>query len=164
MVFTTSGEKKEIADRIRYFIIEGVILPKKAKATVKKTSFNWSKEKLTLSTIITANYKNGENIRKFFIQEIGKHFSFNVIFMLWIKQNIGKTLSDVIIEWKRINDLKKDPNYISEIDPQFEYNRYMRAFLIDNPNLSTKDAMICWKWKRSKRGTNEYKLTYLEMK
>ena len=49
--------------------------------------------------------------------------------MKWIKENVGKTLGDAIIEWNRINELKKDKNYVSEIDPQFEYNRYMRAFL-----------------------------------
>ena len=48
--------------------------------------------------------------------------------MKWMKENIGKTLDDAITEWKRIEELKKDHNYVSEINPQFEYNRYMRAF------------------------------------
>jgi hypothetical protein len=61
-------------------------------------------------------------------------------------------------------DLKIVQNYVSEIDPQFEYNRYMRAFLTDNPELSSKDAMRHWKLKRSQRGTNEYERKDLEMK
>jgi hypothetical protein len=160
----STGGKIEIADRIRSFISTGNVILNKSKTVKKKSSFNWSTETLTVNTTITDNYKNGENVRAFFIREIGTHFSFNVIFMDWIKQNIGKTLGDAVKEWNQINELKKDKNYTSEIAPQFEYNRYMRAFLADNPNLSSKDAMKHWKLKRTKRGTNEYERTDLEMK
>jgi hypothetical protein len=160
----STGGKIEIADRIRSFISTGNVTLNKSKTVKKKSSFNWSTETLTVNTTITDNYKNGENVRAFFIREIGTPFSFNVIFMDWIKQNIGKTLGDAVKEWNKINELKKDKNYTSEIAPQFEYNRYMRAFLADNPNLSSKDAMKHWKLKRTKRGTNEYERTDLEMK
>jgi len=160
----STGGKIEIADRIRSFISTGNVILNKSKTVKKKSSFNWSTETLTVNTTITDNYKNGENVRAFFIREIGTHFSFNVIFMDWIKQNIGKTLGDAVKEWNQINELKKDKNYTSEIAPQFEYNGYMRAFLADNPNLSSKDAMKHWKLKRTKRGTNEYERTDLEMK
>jgi hypothetical protein len=160
----TTGGKVEIADRIRNYISTGNVTLNKTKAVKKKSSFNWSTEILTARTIITDNYKNGENARVFFIKEIGSHFSFNVLFMRWMKLNIGKTLGDAVIEWERINNLKKDLNYVSEIAPQFEYNKYMRAFLADNPNLSNKNAIKHWKLKRSKRGTNEYERTDLEMR
>jgi hypothetical protein len=161
---STSGGKIEITERIRCFLETGEVnnyKPIKEKATSK---FDWDKEILSPKTIITDNYKNGENVRHFFINEIGPHFSFNIIFMKWIKQNVGKTLEDAIIEWNRIHQLKKDKNYVSEIDSQFEYNRYMRAFLNDNPDLSSKDAMKYWKLKRSQRGTNEYEKTDLLLK
>lgn len=161
---STSGGKIEISDRIRHYILTGKTDKIEAAKSKGKSKFDWSKEKLTLKTEITDSYKNGENVRSFFIREIGSHFAFNVIFMKWIKENVGKTLGDAIIEWNRINELKKDKNYVSEIDPQFEYNRYMRAFLADNPELSSKDAMRHWKLKRSQRGTNEYERTDLEMK
>lgn len=160
----TMGGKMDLADRIRHFILTGEIVQNNETTVKAKSTFNWSSEKLTRDTIITDNYKNGENVRSFFIQEIGTHFSFNIIFMKWIKENVGKTLNDAIIEWNRIENFKKDKNYVSEIDPQFEYNRYMRAFLADNPELSSKDAMRHWKLKRSQRGTNEYERTDLEMK
>ena len=158
---TTSGGKIEIADRIRHYISTGEIIQVK-KSTGIKSSFNWNKEKLTHKTVITDNYKNGENVRSFFIQEIGIHFAFNVVFMKWMKQNIGKTLGDAISKWNEINNFKKDKSYVSEIDPQFEYNRYMRAFLTHNPNSSIKEAMKYWNLKRLKRGTNEYEKTDLK--
>ena len=160
----TSGGKIEIADRIRLYISTGEIIKIKTKSIDIKSSFNWNTENITRKTIITDSYKNGENVRSFFIQEIGSHFAFNVIFMKWIRENTGKTLGDAVLEWNKINDLKKAKNYVSEIDPQFEYNRYMRAFLTDNPNLSSKDAMNYWKLKRTRRGTNEYERTDLELK
>ncbi len=103
-------------------------------------------------------------MRRFFIQEIGSHFRFNVVFMRWMKENVGKTLGDAIMEWKRIEALTKDRNYVSEISPQFEYNKYMRAFLKDNPHLSGKDAMKFWKLKSAQRGSNEYDKKDLELK
>ncbi len=158
-----SGGKIAITDRIRDYLLTGEII-KSEKKIKSKSKFDWSREKLTNETIITDNYKNGENVRSFFSQEIGSHFSFNVIFMKWINENIGKTLGDAVFEWKKIDDLKKDKNYVSKIDPQFEYNKYMRAFLNDNPNSSSKDAMKYWKLKRSKRGTNEYERADLDLK
>lgn len=161
---STSGGKIEISDRIRHYIQTGETERIEVTRVKGKSKFDWSKEILTLKTEITDNYKNGENVRSFFIQEIGAHFAFNVIFMKWIKENVGKTLGDAIIEWNRIHEFKKGKDYVSEIAPQFEYNRYMRAFLADNPELSSKDAMKHWKLKRLKRGTNEYERTDLEMK
>ncbi len=160
---SSTGGKIEISNRIRTYLSTGKIV-KQAKNTHKITSkFDWANEVLTKNTLITDSYKNGENVRNFFIQEIGSHFKFNVIFMKWMKENVGKTLNDAIIEWKRIETLKKDRNYVSEIKPQFEYNKYMRAFLKDNPNLSSKDAMKFWKLKSSKRGSNEYNKKDLEL-
>lgn len=157
----TAAGKLEIADRIRYYICTGEIM--EIKTVRKQSNFNWNAEKLTCETLITDNYKNGKNVRNFFIQEIGTHFSFNVRFLKWMKENIGRTLGDAVNEWKKINDMKNDKNYTKEISPQFEYNRYIRAFLDDNPNLSTKDAIKYWKIKKSERGTNEYNRKDLEL-
>lgn len=161
---STSGGKMEIADRIRHYIRTREALPSKPPKARHQSTFNWDSEILTKDTIITGNYKNGENVRNFFIQEIGTHFSFNVIFMKWMRENAGKKLEDAIAEWNRIDKMKKDKNYVSEIDPQFEYNRYMRAFLNDNPHLSSREAMKFWNLKRAKRGTNEYERSDLDLK
>jgi hypothetical protein len=158
------GGKIEIADRIKHYLSTGEVVKSETKKVKNTSKFNWDKEKLTRETIITDNYKNGENVRSFFMQEIGSHFSFNVVFMKWMKENAGKSLGEAITEWNRINGLKNDKNHESEIAPQFEYNRYMRAFLKDNPELSSKDAMEFWKLKSGQRGTNEYEKTDLLLK
>lgn len=153
---STAGGKLELAERIQTYLSTGTIV--KPETIIKKShsTFDWKTEPLTPSTIITDSYRNSENVRAFFLTEIDSHFSFNVKFMNWMKQATGKTLQDAVDEWKKINDLKKDKNYLTEIAPQFEYNRYIRAFLADNPALTTKDAMKYWKLKKAQRGTNEY--------
>lgn len=47
---------------------------------------------------------------------------------------------------------------------QFEYNRYMRAFLNNNPSLSIKDVITYWKLKPAKRVTNVYEHSNLDLK
>ena len=152
-----SGGKIEITERIIYFLETGQ-KPKKVKTNSLKinSKFDWNNEILTLETIITDNYRNTENLRSFFTTEIGKHFKFNVLFMNWMKQNVGKTLKDAVDEWEKIYLLKKDANYKSEIDSQFEYNSYVRDFLKDNPNMSLSDARKYWNIKRETRGNKKY--------
>jgi len=159
-----SGGKIEITNRIIYFLETGKNLGKtKINAQKSKSNFNWNAEKLSYETVITDNYKNTENVRQFFTVEIGKHFKFNVLFIHWIKQNIGKTLKDAIEEWNRIYILKKDKNYKSEIDTQFEYNTYIRDFLANNPKMSIRDAKKYWMLKRETRGSMKYTKSDLEL-
>lgn len=153
---TGSGEKIEITNRIILFLKTGEKTHKKADKAKPKSKFDWNKETLTTKTIITDNYKNSENVRKFFACNIGTHFKFNVMFLKWMQQNIGKTLKDAIDEWNRIYDMRKDKNFQTEIDSQCEYNQYLRDFLKDNPNLSMADARKYWMLKRNKRGNNKY--------
>ena len=152
-----SGGKIEIINRIIYFIETGKNLEKtKINIQKSKSNFNWNAEKLSCETVITDNYKNTENVRQFFTAEIGKYFKFNVLFINWMKQNIGKTLKDAIEEWNRIYILKRDKNHKSEIGVQFEYNTYIRDFLADNPKLSIRDAKKYWMLKRETRGSMKY--------
>ena len=152
-----SGGKIEITNRIINFLKTGKKPKKEKSKSIKpKSEFDWNSEVLSLETIITDNYKNTENVRLFFTIEIGTHFKFNVLFMNWMKENIGKTLKDAISEWNRIHLMKKDKNYESEINSQFEYNTYMRDFLKDNPDLSSDDARKFWMLKRETRGSKKY--------
>ena len=159
----TNAGKIELADRIAQYLSTGQIPLKPTNKKIVKSNFDWNSEVLKGKTLITDNYKNTENVRAFFIKEIGSTFSFNVNFMNWMKNNEGKSLNDAIQEWKQLKHLKKDTNYKTEIKPQFEYNRYIRDFLKDNSNLSSKDAIKFWNLKRVKRGTNEYEQTDLQL-
>lgn len=160
----SSGSKIELTKKIRHYLTTGQIPPESKKVKPAVSNFNWNTELLTNSTIITDNYRNTQNVRAFFIDQIGSHFKFNVSFMNWMTANEGKTLGDAANAWKRLKELEKDKSYVKAIAPQFEYNKYIRAFLLDNPNLSIKDAMKYWKLKREKRGANQYDPADLKLK
>ena len=65
------------------------------------TKFNWHSEPLSLSTKIDKDYKMSQNVRRFLKVHLGEDFHFNVSFMAWMKENIGKTLEDGIEKYKR---------------------------------------------------------------
>ena len=44
----------------------------------------------------------------------------------------------------------------TDIDRQFEYNTYIRAFFEDNQGKSLEEAIMCWKYKKSLQGHNRY--------
>jgi len=162
-----SGGKIEIASRIEHFLNTGETNSSKRKSSKKKkpsSDFDWRNAPLSTKTIITDNYKNSQNVRCFFEKEIGKRFSFNILFMKWMKENIGKNLGDAAAEWLRIEAMKKEKNYKSEIPPQLEYNRYFRAFFEDNPNAKREDAIRCWKRKKAMPGSNVYAKSDLKSK
>ncbi len=159
----TWGSKQEISERIACFLRTGKknIGAKKRKQST--STFDWNTEILHPETLITDNYKNTESVRAFFGENIGPHFKFNTLFMDWMKKNTGKTLGNAIEEWTRLNELKKSRAHQTDIAPQFEYNRYIRAFLSDNPALGIKDAIKYWKLKKAIRGANEYQRADLQL-
>jgi len=153
----TTGSKIEIAKSIINYLETGIKNTAKRKSANKhKSKFDWHSEKLTLNTIITDNYKNTQNVRLFFQNEIGKNFKFNVKFMNWMKANGGKTLADAIEQWKFLKVKNNTNKEQKNISPQFEYNRYLRDFLADNPNLNRAIGIKLWKVKKTLRGDNLY--------
>ncbi|MFO7657042.1 MAG: DUF6434 domain-containing protein [Bacteroidales bacterium] len=152
------GGKIELASRIEKLLKTGEREPhqEKTSKTSKTSRFDWNTEILTIETEITDNYKNTENVREFFKNQIGDKFKFNVKFMNWMKSAQGKTLGDAMEQWVSITNEKRTDKSHKQIAPQFEYNTYIRDFMKDNPDKTLKDAIGCWKFKKSKPGDNKY--------
>lgn len=151
-----TGSKLEIAARIVYYLKTGKELAATTIHQSKQSTFDWSQAQLEVTTVITDNYKNTENVRQFFITQIGKHFKFNVAFMNWMKSNVGKTLLEATQAWEEIRQIKKSTKTPKDIAPQFEYNRYLRDFLADNPGKNRSVGIKLWKLKKAERGNNKY--------
>jgi len=158
------GGKIEITKRIENFLKTGIKENKNISPKRKvKSKFDWNNESLTLDTVITDNYKNSENVRAFFIKHIGKKFKFKVEFMNWIKSNVGLKLEDAVIKWKNLELNKKNNTTKVEIAPQFEYNRFIRDFMLDNKGISRETAIKYWKAKKLERGDNVYRKSDLKL-
>ena len=150
-----SGGKKELTERIAFFLDTGKI---KETRTVRPRKQSISE--ITKDSIIESGFVCSELHRTFFKKEIGDSFSFNVAFQKWLKSNAGKTYADAIIAYKEIKFAKKTEK--TTIDSQFEYNTYVRDFFEDNKGASLKDAIKCWKYKKSLKGHNRYERSDLE--
>ncbi|MCK9626562.1 MAG: SAP domain-containing protein [Bacteroidales bacterium] len=150
--------KIELAKRIEKYLQTGERVPYHEKSS-KTSRFDWNTAKLAIETEITDNYKNTENVREFFKNQLGDKFKFNVKFMNWMKTAQGKTLGDAIEQWILITNKMRTDKTEKQIAPQFEYNTYVRDFMKDNPDKLLQDAINSWKIKKSKPGDNKYTKT-----
>ena len=155
----TVGGKIDITNRIIDFLKTGIIPKVK---TIKKQNLPKPTEPLTIKTIIGIEHRSYKEKKDFFQSVIGKQFQFTTNLLEYFKQNAcKKTYGDLVDEWYREQELKKDPNFVKKIAPQFEYNTYIRDFMKDNPDRSIQDAIKYWKIKKSKSGDNRYSRTDL---
>lgn len=158
---TVSGSKLELTERILTFLDSGIkTKPKQSKPTQKNIP-----DSLSLDTEIEPNIRCSEVHRAFFKLHLGTTFSFNVPFQKWLKQNAGKTYAMACQAYREIQTNKK--NHQTIIEPQFEYNTYIRDFFDDNKGKALADAIQCWKHKKSQPGHNKYHrsdLTVLDAK
>ena len=151
---SSSGGKIEISDRIVKYLKTGEI-PKKHATT--KTKLQKATLPITKETIIGIEYRSYKEKKEFMKSVIGSHFHFTIHLLDYVKRYSGvKKYADLINEWYLEQERKKDPDFIKEISPQFEYNIYIRDFLKDNPDKSKKEAIEYWKIKRARRGDNKY--------
>jgi hypothetical protein len=70
--------------------------------------FDWHYSTLSSHTIIEPDYRNTQNVRRFFKAEIGEGFKFDRPFMSWMQDNAGKTLGDAVDEWRRRRGYKDE--------------------------------------------------------
>ena len=151
---SSSGGKIEISDRISEYLETGKVTK---KTVTKKPKLQKPTQPITKDTVIGIEYRTYKEKKEFLKSEVGNQFHFTVHLLDYFKKNTGeKTYKDLIKEWYRERELRKDPNYIKEIAPQFEYNTYIRDFMKANPNKTRNDAIKYWKIKKSKPGNNKY--------
>ena len=150
----TTGGKIELTERIAKFLDTGERIVENHNTRRTKIV-----DEITLDTIIEDNFICSEKHRAFYKEQIGKTFSFNVLFQKWLKSNSGKTYKDSIEAYYKILEDKKQNK--TTIDKQFEYNTYIRDFFNDNKDKSLEQAIKCWKYKKNLKGHNKYEKTDL---
>jgi SAP domain-containing new25/Domain of unknown function (DUF6434) len=148
-----SGSKAELNNRIEKYLLTGDI-EKPARKRLYKGKPN---EKLSLDTVINENHRCSQEVRAFF-KSVIPNFHFSTYIQKFFKNNIGKTYRDAIQAWYEEEKRKKEPDYRTEIAPQFEYNQFIRDFFADpmNTGKTKGDAIAAWKKIRSIPGSNKY--------
>ena len=108
-----------------------------------------TKQGISLDDVIPQNVVCSQELRAFFVENIGKGFHFKAEFQDWLHNNAGKTYKEAVAAYHSIEPPK-------EIKPQFEYNQYIRDFFADNKGATLKDAIRCWHWKKLQAGSHRY--------
>lgn len=153
----STGGKQELAQRIDHFLRTGnPELPHTPKAT--RPASSPEPASYSLETVITEGFICSQEKRAFFQSVIGPQFRFSVKMQAFFRENIGKTYQDAIDEWHRLAAEKKTLGSKGEIDPQFEYNRFIRAFYEDakNQGRPLANAIHAWKVARSRPSAPVY--------
>lgn len=147
----SNGAKIEIAKRIECFLNTGEKTKLSNLKSSKQTSDKRNYKNITTETKIGKNYKSSEPLRDFFESIIGKQFKFKVAFQSFCQNNPDKTYQDAIDFWYQNKNVKP-----KTIEPQFEYNTYIRDFMAANKGDKLSDVIKCWKYKKSLPGNNKY--------
>ena len=63
--------------------------------------FDWHGSTITRHTVIDANYRNTQNVRRFLLAQCGQKFKLDREFMAWIGDGAVKNMGDVADEWMR---------------------------------------------------------------
>jgi dTDP-glucose pyrophosphorylase len=153
---SASGGKAELTSRIEAYLETG----KRIAAAKSLTSNAPIRSEMSLTSVVEENFRCSERHRDFFKSVIGDSFKFNVEFQTWLKTNAGKTYADAVLAYNEISEKKKTA--VTEIDGQFEYNAYIRAFFEANKGQTLAQAIACWKYKKSLPGHNRYEASDLE--
>ena len=146
---TTSG-KSVILNRIARFLDTGERERPGERNKPAASRFDWHGAELSKNTLITDNYKNTQNVRRFFKNAIDNSFKFNIAFMDWMKANVGKTLGEACDAYLEYQNLAKQPDFRTGIKSHNQFNQYTRDCLDDNPGLGMDDVRKIWALKIQK--------------
>lgn len=141
----TGGSKVELTERIAHFLRTGELLLPTPRPKLKSDG-----QLPTLDTIITKDYRSSQVNRAFFEEIIGKKFHFSTAFQQYFRDNVGKTFREAIEYWYTLEEKTKRGEK-NAIAPQFEYNRFTRAYHEQHPEATHKEVVAAWKAYRSQR-------------
>ena len=63
--------------------------------------FDWHGCVITRYTVVDANYRSRQNVRRFLLDQCGSESKLDRDFMAWIRDGAVKTMGDVADEWTR---------------------------------------------------------------
>lgn len=148
-------QKPELQKRIGIWLDTGkVATSAKPKA---ESSFDWSKEPISLVTEITDSYKNSKNVRQFMLKNAGARFRFSNEFMQWMRTHTGFTMKDAVHFWQDLDRKKRTQGYREKSLPQNQYAQFCRSLSEAKPGISAKEIRRIWNIKKSGPAPHRYK-------
>lgn len=94
---------------------------------------------LTRQTVIPPGVVLSRELRDWFVAEIGPEFHSDHHTREFLRDGAGRTLGDAADHWYATRDAPRP-----EISPQFELNRFTRAWRADNPDGTREELLAAW--------------------
>lgn len=150
---STQGAKLDLIKRLAMYLSTGM----NESHTPTKKLGNKDSDGLINPNTLVKNYKNDAITREFFIKEIGGKFKFNAYLRQFtnpknIQENM--TYGDLVEGWiafeknKSINE--------KSIDPQFQYNQFIKDYFFHEKGATLEMAIKAWKKLISGKGPHTY--------
>jgi hypothetical protein len=163
----TSGSKANLIDRVGRYLRTGEAPDERARS--ERPRIGGADAEPALDATLGEDFKCTQERRAFFESVVGPRFHFSVKLQRYMRSNPNATYADAIAEWRRLDcagtgagaEADAQADAVDSIDPQFEYNRYIRAFFADNPGRRLTDAIACWRLRRELPGPRTYNRTDL---
>lgn len=134
---SAQGAKASLTERIAEYLSTGV---KSSHKTTRKPKAIMP-DSFALESIIEPGWRCTSRLREFFQQHLGPSFRFNAVMRDYIHNSSGSQLSDAIEAYRK-NQMNSN---LSEIPPQFEYNRFTREFSKKYPYASKEELLTAWR-------------------
>lgn len=115
-------------------------------ATARTSGSKQLAGQLTGSTLIPVGQRSSQVVRAWLTEQVGDGFHFDAEMRAFFTDSDGtRTLDDAIAHWYATRD--QAPR---EIDKQFEFNRFTRAWHARYPEGSRADLLAAWSEYRSR--------------
>lgn len=99
---------------------------------------------LSTDTVIPDGQRASQLLRAFFTEAIGPSFRFDGPMREFIAEGAGRTLGDAVDHWYATRNRPRH-----EIAPQFEFNRFTRAWHQSHPDGTREQALAAWQAHRA---------------
>lgn len=118
--------------------LDGVPFAEPVSAT--RTSGTQLSGPLAPTTVIPAGQRCSQVVREWFVKQVGASFGFDAEMRAFFSQTDGtQTMQDALDHYRATRSQDAKP-----IDPQFEYNRFTRAWHEANPAGHREDLLRDW--------------------
>lgn len=138
-----TGAKELLADRIAAELAGRAFVEPAAATVARSTQLSGE---LTGATLIPAGQRSSQTVRAWMTAQVGPAFHFDAEMRGFFAESDGtRTLADALAHWHSTR--RQEPR---GIDPQFEYNRFTRAWHAQHPAGSRRELLAAWAEYRSR--------------
>ena len=134
------GAKLDLVDRLAA-ALDGETLPRPAGRS-RASSAPVLPEPLGPGTVLPAGQRCTEQLRAYFVAEIGRSFRFDAAMRDFVAGGAGRTLGEAVGHWHATRATAAEATPISA---QFELNRFLRAHRRAHPGDDRAAALEAWR-------------------